>query len=107
MKVVDCIDLADVTSQKVEVIRVGARRFYDWMISFMNEDQVSVPHRDRNIQVGVSGIDSLNCKSTGWSKAIIIDLLMIRRPIASIVPMRREARPIAAWSMDFVDRETF
>jgi hypothetical protein len=60
------------------------------MIAFMNQDHVSVLHRNRHVEVGVPSINTLDGKTIFGEETIIIGFLVIGGMISRIVAMGRE-----------------
>ena len=56
----------------------------------MNQDHVSVLHRNRHVEVGVPGINTLNGKTIFGEKTVIIGFLVVGGMISRVVAMGRE-----------------
>jgi hypothetical protein len=63
--VIDRVNFSDIAGQEIQVISIGPWCLDHRMITLVDQNQVSVMQRYRDIKFGVPGINSLNSKPSG------------------------------------------
>ena len=105
--IIDGVDLANVACQNIQVISICSRRLDHRVVTLVDQDNISVLHRDGHVQVRVPGINALDGKSILPLKTVIVGFLVVGRIIPRIMAMRWKTRPITARRVDFVDGQAF
>ena len=97
--VIDGGDLANVTRQNVQVIRICSRRLYYRVVTLVNQEDISVLHRVWPRQGPCPGINVLDGKSILPLKTVIVGFLVVRGIIPRIMPMRGKTLllPLGVW----------